>query len=274
MPRFIRRIIVFFAALATIALLGAVAVVAFLFHSNTAPAALPSPFPQVDGVSLEDGGLRFEVRRGETARSVGSRLAAAGIIRNRYFWDLLGRMRDDHIRIGSYLIEFPMSQMAIRGLLEEGRDELVRVTVREGATLRATALVMEEAGLVRAEDFIAAASSPEMLARFGVPGETMEGYLFPDTYIFPLGFSAERIVAAMAENFFARLAALYDGSQALTPEALHEIVILASIVEKEYRVADEAAVMAGGFTNRLNRGNRLESCATVVDIITEKLGRA
>lgn len=262
------------ATLVGLALIGGVAAVAILAHSNSPPSSLPSPFPDVDGVTLESAGssgalVRFEVRRGESARSVGNRLAAAGLIRNRHFWVLLGRFRDDHIRTGSYVIEFPATQTAIRSLLEEGRDELLRVTVPEGLTVRETALVMESAGITTAREFIAAASDPEMVARFGVPAPTLEGYLFPDTYLFPVGFPAERIVQTMAENFFARIAEIDGAFAAMPPEQLHEVVVLASIVEKEYRVPEEAEIMAGVFVNRINIGMKLQSCATVVYIITE-----
>jgi len=77
----------------------------------------------------------------------------------------------------------------------------------------------------------------------------------------------------MAENFFAQIAAIDARLTAMPPDELHRLVTLASIVEKEYRVAEEAAVMAGVFLNRLERNIRLESCATVVYVITEQLGR-
>ena len=277
MPKIVKRIIGAIAALFGAALLAAVAAVAVLAHANSSPASLPDPFPGVDGVALERSGsetiVRFEVRRGESARSVGNRLAAAGLIRNRHFWNLLGRFRDDHIRVGSYLINFPSNQLAIRSLLEEGRDELMRVTIPEGLTVRETALIMESAGLTTAREFIAAASDPEIVAHFGIPAPTLEGYLFPDTYLFPAGFPAERIVQTMANNFFAQIAAIDDSFAAMSPGELHEVVVLASIVEKEYRVAEEAEIMAGVFVNRINIGMKLQSCATVVYIITEIEGR-
>jgi len=278
MLRIVRILAGFLAVVVALALLAGASAAAALAYGNSGPR-LPYPFPQVDGVELERPGLaggglvRFEVRRGESARSVGNRLAAAGLIRNRHLWVALGRFRDGHIRAGVYLIEAPSSQLAIRRLLEEGRDELLRVTVQEGLTVRETALAMEAAGITTAAEFIAAASSPELLERFRVPNPSLEGFLFPDTYFFPAGFPAERVVLAMADNFFAQLAAIDPGLWDLPPGELNRLVTLASIVEKEYRVPEEAAVMAGVFANRLRVGMRLESCATVVYVITEKLGR-
>jgi UPF0755 protein len=279
MPRIVKFIAGFAAAIAAVCLFaGAAAAAAFAF-GNSAPEFRPGALAAVDGAELggaggESGALvRFEVRRGESARSVGNRLADAGLIRSRAFWNLMGRFADEHIKVGVYFIEVPSTQMAIRALLETGRDELVRVTVPEGLTLRETALVLEAAGITPARDFIAAASDPEILGPLGIPGDTMEGFLFPDTYLFPSGFPAARVVQAMAANFFAQLAAIDERLPALPLEDLARLVVLASIVEKEYRVAEEAAVMAGVFANRLRVGMMLESCATVVYVITEKLGR-
>jgi UPF0755 protein len=138
------------------------------------------------GIHLEEGGaLIFEVRNGESAQSVGSRLQSAGVIRNRYFWNILFRLDNEFLKVGTYRIELPASQMEIRSILTSGDQLLVRVTIPEGFTLRRTARLLEEAGICNFNDFLAAASSREMLDAYNIPGATMEGYLYPDTYLFP-----------------------------------------------------------------------------------------
>jgi UPF0755 protein len=97
----------------------------------------------------------------------------------------------------------------------------------------------------------------------------MEGYLYPDTYLFQANYPAELVVRKMADTFFIRLNELGIDGHSLEPWELYEKVTLASIIEREYRVAEEAAVIAGVFRNRLESGMRLESCATVEYIITE-----
>jgi len=278
MPRIVKRVIGILAVLLGLVLVAGVALIAVFARGNSSPAALPYPFPEVDGVTLErvvgvsDAVLRVEVRPGESAQSVGNRLAAAGVIRNRHLWNLLGRFRDEHIKAGSHLIAFPSNKLAIRSVLEQSSDLLVSVTVPEGLTVRETALIVESAGITTAREFVAAASSREILDYFGVPNESMEGFLFPETYFFPVGFPADRVVRTMAEEFFSRLAAIDGRAGLMSPEELNRLVTLASIVEKEYRVAEEAAVMAGVFSNRLNVGMMLQSCATIVYILNEILG--
>jgi UPF0755 protein len=245
-----------------------------IMYFNSPPVSPPKPRGEGSGLGerlfIEDGGSLFlEVRSGETAFSVGNRLEEAGIIRNRYFWYVLSRLTKDYIKTGAYRIELPASQIRIHSLLVSGDQILVRVTVPEGATLKKTARILEEAGICGAEAFLAAASSQEILDRYGVPGETMEGCLFPETYFFPYSFPAEKVVVSMADTFFSRLGEIAPESRTMAGGELFKKVIVASIVEREYRVDEEAALMAGVFYNRLDIGMALQSCATVEYVITE-----
>jgi UPF0755 protein len=246
------------------------------FNSPPAPPLKPAGQDAAPGGRLfveKDGSLFLEVRSGETAFSVGNRLEEAGIIRNRYFWYFLSRLTKEYIKTGAYRIELPASQIRIHSLLVSGDQILVRVTVPEGATLRKTARILEGAGVCGATSFLAAAASREILDSYGVPGETMEGYLFPETYFFPYSFPAEKVVSAMADTFFSRLEEIAPGALTMGNNELFKKVIIASIVEREYRVADEASLMAGVFYNRLDIGMALQSCATVEYVITEIQGR-
>jgi len=231
----------------------------------------------IDGIVInDDGSYLFDVRRGETAQSVGFRLERAGLISNRYFWNLLCRINNEHVKIGTYRIELPSTQMSILSLLVSGRQILHRVTIPEGVTLKKMASILENANICTIDEFLAAAENPDILAQYGIPNPTMEGYLFPDTYMFPADFPADQVVRTMADNFYLRLEN-HSGMNALfsrmSPQELNDRVILASIVEREYRVAEEAAVMAGVFYNRLNINMALQSCATVEYIITEIQGK-
>ena len=77
----------------------------------------------------------------------------------------------------------------------------------------------------------------------------------------------------MVKTFFSTLSSIYPYYEDFSPEKMSEKIILASIIEKEYRVEEEAPLMASVFYNRLNVGMPLQSCATVVYVITEELGR-
>jgi len=118
-----------------------------------------------------------------------------------------------------------------------------------------------------------AAMDPALLARLGIPGKSAEGYLFPDTYFMPKDYGADQAIGELVATFKARLAAIPEAA-GLDGSALRDKVILASIIQKEYRIPDEAPIIASVFDNRLKIGMGLQSCATVVYIITERLGKA
>jgi UPF0755 protein len=251
-------------------------------YFNRAPETLPSISKDeealhLQNMSFENGNLLLEVKNGESGMSVGKRLEEAGIIRTQYLWAILSRIDKRPIKTGFYSIELPITQIDIRTLLVDGKQLLFTVTIPEGGTLKKTANILEDAAICSAEDFLAAASDKAMLSRYRIPGnspnETMEGYLYPDTYLFPRNFPAERVVEKMADTFFEKLKDIAPESLSLSPEELNERVILASIVEREYRVEDEAPIMAGVFYNRLEIGMALQSCATVEYVITEIQGK-
>ena len=263
-PKALRRILNFFIFLVTFLLAACALILGGAAYFNSPPA--PST-ENDDAVSNE---IIFEVKNGETAWSVGKRLEDAGAIRNKYFWYLLSRQGKNYIKTGTYRIELPESQINIRSQLITGEQILVKVTIPEGATLKKISIILEEEGICQAENFLAAASSREMLNNFNVPGSSMEGYLFPDTYLFNKNYPASLVVSAMADNFFKKIGII--APDALNYGELNDRVIIASIVEREYRVPEEAPLMAGVFYNRLKIGMGLQSCATVEYVITEIQG--
>jgi UPF0755 protein len=248
----------------------------FMFF-NRAPDTSPSINENMQNMSLENGNLLLEIKSGESGMSVGKRLEEAGIIRTQYLWAILSRIDKEPIKAGFYSVELPITQMDIRSLLVSGQQMLISVTIPEGGTLKKTARILEDAAICTAKDFLAAAADESMLNRYRIPGgssgKTMEGYLYPDTYLFPRSFPAENVVEKMADTFFEKLEDIAPESLSLSPEELNQRVILASIVEREYRVEEEAPLMAGVFYNRLEIGMALQSCATVEYVITEIQGR-
>jgi UPF0755 protein len=274
MSSVIRKVVGIISALAAVVLIAAAAALAVLIHVNTPPDTAVHPPAGDESLTIEDDGSLFlEVRPGESAVSVGMRLEEAGVIRNRYFWQLLFRLRDGFIKTGAYRIALPATQMNIHALLVSGEQILIKVTIPEGVTLKKAAALLEEAEICSAVDFLEAASSPGIRGYYHIPGETMEGYLFPDTYLFPMNYPVEKIIAAMTDNFYTRLGDIAPEALTMSAEELNKRVVIASIVEREYRVNGEAALMAGVFFNRLEIGMALQSCATVEYVITEIQGR-
>lgn len=249
------------AAVAAALLVGtAAAVVAAGYHLNQAPATVaPS--------------RTFTVPSGDSLTAVAQRLHGAGFIRSPVLLRLLARTRgaETAIRAGYYRFPADATSDQILDLLMAGSNDLVRVTIPEGWTSNRIAAHLEERDITSAAEFRSAVHSPELMSSYGIEAPTAEGYLFPDTYYFPRGYGAEAVARHMVDTFFGRLEEVHPAARA-DAEKLHDKVILASIVEREYRVPSEAPLIASVFNNRLRSNLRLESCATIVYIITEIQG--
>jgi UPF0755 protein len=146
----------------------------------------------------------------------------------------------------------------------------VKVTVPEGWTSTKIARLLEEKQIVSAQDFLSIVQHPAALGAVGQGLDSLEGRLFPDTYLFPLGTPAVDVAKAFVQTFRDRT---QSWESRFTPEEWNRRIILASIVEREYRAPEEAPVIASVFANRLEKGIALGSCATIEYILTEVLGR-
>ena len=218
--------------------------------------------------------LTFTIAYGEPARVVAERLQRLGIIRSHYLMRAIVRLNDSAplFRHGSYSIDSGLSTLKVHDYLTTGKQELQRITIPEGWTLNRIAAYLEAQNIVEATSFLQAAGDSNLARQYGIDGASVEGFLFPDTYLFPENYPAERIIELMVDNFYTVLEDIYPKYQELPAERLYDIVTLASIVEREYVAPDEAATIASVFYNRLDANMRLESCATVVYVMTEHLG--
>ncbi len=242
-----------------------VAVAAFAFLLN-APASSPSAASSI----IEESEVLFVVAPGMSIREIAASLETSGLIKSAAFATLYTRASGLSLKAGTYLLSPSMTTAEILQALHGGNVAVLKVTVPEGLTLSKTAALFDAAGIAQ-DDFIAAASDAELLAEFGIPARSAEGYLFPDTYFLNYGESAQSIVRRMVSTFFEKVSALENAPSG--GQALHEKVILASIVEREYRAAEEAPLIAGVFENRLSINMGLQSCATIEYIITEIEGK-
>jgi UPF0755 protein len=217
----------------------------------------------------------FAIEQGEPFGVVAERLQAERIIRSHLFFRFLAAMggKEGEIKAGVYRFVGGSDSYAILQSIVKGKELLLKLTIPEGLTLSETARVFEAKGICSAESFIASASNAELLRELHIGAETAEGYLSPDTYYFPSVFSSDLVVAHLVKNFFVKLEKIYPSYRNLSREKLHEAVILASIVKREYRIPEEAALIASVFYNRLKTGMPLQSCATVAYILTEIKGK-
>ena len=217
----------------------------------------------------------FTVEKGEHLPSIASRLEEQHLIRSALFLRILAKLdkTENSFKSGQYNLSAAMTPRQIQNLLVSGTGINIKVTIPEGITLNRIAAILEEADLAKADDFIAAAHDKELLAQYFITADSAQGYIFPDSYLFQKGLSAKTVLSEMLDTFYEKVNSFYPGWKELSPEEIYSKVILASIVEREYRRPQEAPLIASVFCNRLENNIALSSCATVEYIITEIQGK-
>lgn len=246
-------------------------IVAFVFYS------IFCLYIPVSSKNTEE--IRVEIPSGTSTRKIASILKEKNLIRSEnYFYlasripVLFGRKSAYSLKSGVYMVKPSMSNMQILELLESGRQEYIKTVIPEGLTKTKIAEILEMKGVCSKEDFLQSCYDKNLLLKYEIPGENFEGFLFPDTYFFTPKMSSDDVIEIMVKNFFEKIQEIPQLKDKKNQE-LYDVVILASIVEREYRVEDEAPLIASVFTNRIEDNVGLYSCATIEYIITEILGR-
>ncbi|NLN07421.1 MAG: endolytic transglycosylase MltG [Firmicutes bacterium] len=202
-------------------------------------------------------------------------LAEHGLVRNATVFRYYAKYRnlDQRLQAGDYILHYGMTMDEILQRLVRGDvyRNTVTVTIPEGYTLEQIAAAMEAAGLVPAGDFLAAAAAVVPALGRVAEGQryTLEGYLFPDTYEFERGVSVEQIIARMQNRLEEILTAELRERAAELGLDLHTVLTMASLVEREGRVAGEFPLIASVIHNRLAKDMLLQVDATVIYALGE-----
>ncbi len=207
----------------------------------------------------------FVIEPGSSLRRVAHQLEDRQLIGSALAFEFLARWRGEHTRLqaGEYSISSADDPARILQQFVRGRVTTYEVALPEGWTAREIAARLEERGLVDGAAFLAVANDPAVAEALGVEGDSLEGYLFPETYRLPRGLAAREVAEVLVDQFLEAWAPLAE-SAAAQGLLMREVVTLASIVEKETGAAEERPLIAGVFRNRLERGMRLESDPTTI----------
>jgi UPF0755 protein len=215
--------------------------------------------------------LVFEVDAGESFTSIARRLATHGLLPERAGLEpralvLFARLHgvDRAIKSGEYELEPAMTPAEILDKLVAGAVKTYPVTLPEGLRLDEIARRLEEANIVAADAFLERARNASFARAFGIPADSFEGYLYPETYRFRRDSGPEEVVRRMFEEHESRWTDADRTALAAAGLDRHQVVTLASIVEKETAVPDERGLVAAVFANRLERGMLLQTDPTVI----------
>ena len=168
------------------------------------------------------------------------------------------------LHYGEYAFTKPPSAFEVWRRLTRGDVIKYEVTVPPGANLYDIAKLLEGEKLATAEAFLATAASPAVLQRLAIPGESAEGYLFPDGYIFVKPVTPEEILETMVRQFRRKIPPDAEKRAGEADLSLHQIVTIASIIEKETGVEEEKPIVSAVIRRRLALGMPLQMDPTVI----------
>lgn len=206
------------------------------------------------------------IEPGMRAPEIADRLIAEGVLPHRlpFLFRYLASRQRASIKAGEYLFDRPMRPVDVYRKLVAGEVLLHPVLIPEGSDRFDIARILEDRLGLSREDFLRASADPAPLGDLVPHAPTLEGYLFPDTYLFPRGTSARQAIATMHAHFRRVLERRFPEAVRNDPERLHEIVTLASLVEKETPKPEERPTVANVFSARLRKGWPLQCDPTVV----------
>ena len=209
--------------------------------------------------------IRVIVPRGASFSTATDSLHGAGLVGSRFLFKLYARAKktDRNIKPGTYLIKRGTPWSEIIAALHGGRGLVNTITIPEGFTIARIAPMLAQALSVPLDSVNAAMRDTALLKRLEIPTPTLEGYLFPDTYAFPDGTRPRDAVLEMLRRFEREWKPEWTARLTQVNMSRHEIVTLASIVEREARVASERPVIAAVYLNRLREKMLLQADPTV-----------
>ncbi len=206
------------------------------------------------------------VRPGQTLKTTAEILQQANLIKSRLKFILFARLKglDKHLKAGEYLLSAAMPPRQILDIMVKGAVNLHKLTVPEGYSIPQIAVLVENAKFGSKIDFINTATDTVLAGKSGIEAPSFEGYLFPDTYFFPREVTMEQIISTMLNRFWSIFTAEWKLRANDLGMTIHQIVTLASIIEKETGAAFERPIISSVFHNRLKKKMRLESDPTVI----------
>ncbi len=208
----------------------------------------------------------FTIRSGESLTGISQHLVQEGLIKDVTLFRLLVRYQglSKKIQAGEYALSPAMAPRELLTTLTKGRVKLYRLTIPEGLNLWETAMLVERAGFGTRENFLTLARDPELAAALEIGADDLEGYLFPETYLFARNTPHQEIIRKMVQRFRTVYTPQWQERTREMGFTRHQIVTLASIIEKETGTGSERPLISSVFHNRLKRRMRLESDPTVI----------
>jgi len=221
------------------------------------PAVPPEEHPPSKVVVIPDG---------STFQQVATMLEREGLIKTSVFFVYSGKSQsaDRKVHAGEYELNPGMTPADILAILLNGHVVLHPLTIPEGLTIVQIADVAAQDGFVDRAEFVRLAKDQTFISSLGVKAETLEGYLYPDTYKFPRGIKTREVLVAMVEQLRQEVGLDLHARMQELKMTMHEVLTLASVIEKETGSGSERPEISAVFHNRLKKHIPLQSDPTVI----------
>jgi UPF0755 protein len=205
----------------------------------------------------------FSVRSGDTFGRINQRLFDEGMIPDKRLFHYYAKYKHvmTKFRAGDFTIPRGSNMSQVLDTLIYGQPNLTSITIPEGKNMYEIAKLFDSAGITAEKDFLDAVQNPDLISKLEIQANSLEGYLYPETYRFAPNTPAKVVAKSMIDLFVARTKGLTFEHPFLNR---HQVIILASVVEKETGAKIERPMIAGVFTNRLKKRMRLQSDPTTV----------
>ena len=209
----------------------------------------------------------FEIQPGMTLKQVALELSRQGLIRSPSAFQAIAyiQAKQKQVMVGEFSLSPSMPPSKILLQITSGKTILHPVTIPEGYRITEIATLLHSEGLADKEFFIRQTRDKSLIRPLGIPADSLEGYLFPETYHFSKFTPEKKIIQKMVDTF---------REQVLIPQLLmsakksslswHEIITLASLIEKETGLDSERKIISSVFHNRLRKNMRLQTDPTVI----------
>ncbi len=235
--------------------------------------------PAKEETTLSGESVSVTIPEGAGTDAIAKILKENGLIRSVFGFKLTSKLAgfDGTYKQGTYSIDTALTKRQIMELLQSGKiANDIRLTIPEGYTVKQIAERVEETGLCTAEEFLEECNNGsfdyDFLADLPERKYRLEGYLFPDTYFLNEGTTVHDIVDVMLQGFQRMYTEEYQRTAEKSGYSLDEIVTIASMIEKEIKVAEERPTAAGVIYNRLQAGMTLGIDATVLYAVEKTSG--
>ncbi|HID92624.1 MAG TPA: endolytic transglycosylase MltG [bacterium (Candidatus Stahlbacteria)] len=219
--------------------------------------------------------IYIEIEKGESLNDIAKKLKDKDIIDNDTLFKLWARItgNSSKLKAGRYAFRKHAGIRTALKTLVEGKSLTIAVTIPEGYTLYEIAELFERKAGIDKDEFLSLAHDTSYIRRLGLRGNSLEGFLYPDTYFIYYGIGPSQVIEVMVRRFFKIFSDEFKQRSHDIGLSMEEVVTLASLIEKEAKLDSEKFIISSVYHNRLKMGRLLECDATIQYILPKRKER-